>query len=128
MRDAENLAYALDPCLLFERVIGSEPDPFQREILLGNDPRVLACCGRGTGKSAATAITAAHHALFTPQSLTIIGSSREETSKELGRKVWAAIKAVDADAVLQENQCRIELRSGSRVLCLPASENTRGLH
>jgi hypothetical protein len=128
MKDAENLAFALDPALLFEKIVGSAPDAFQGEILLGTDPRVLACCGRGTGKSAATAIAAAHQALFVPQSLTIIGAPSENVSKELGRKVWQAIKAVDSDAVLQENQCRIELRSGSRVICLPASENTRGLH
>ncbi|MGB8685305.1 MAG: terminase family protein [Candidatus Binatus sp.] len=127
MQIYSDLAMALDPALLFARVIGAEPDEFQREILTGTDPRVLACCGRGTGKSAATAIAAAHQALYAPGSLTIVGSPSLNVSQELGRKIFQAIKTVDAETV-QENLSRIELRNGSRVIVLPASEKTRGLH
>jgi hypothetical protein len=127
LRDAENLAYALDPELLFKKVVGAEPDPFQSEIICGTSPRTLACCGRGCGKSEATAIAACHKAVYTPRSLTIVGSPSLSVSQELGRKIFQAIRAVDAD-VVQENMSRIELRNGSRVIVLPASEKTRGLH
>jgi hypothetical protein len=122
-----DLALALDVCLLFEKALGEKPDPWQRELLTCPDPRIVACCGRGTGKSASTAILAAHHALFVPNSLTVVGSPSENVSKELGRAIFKAIKVVDSELV-SENESRIELRSGSRVVCLPASQNTRGLH
>ena len=127
LTDAANLAYAISPELLFEKIVGAKPDLFQLEILTGTQPRTLACCGRGTGKSASVAVTAAHQALFVPGSLTIVGSPSLNVSQELGRKIFKAIRAVDGD-VVQENLSRVELRNGSRVIVLPASENTRGLH
>jgi hypothetical protein len=118
---------ALDPCLFFERVVGSPPDLFQRELLTSLEPRELACCGRGTGKSTAIAASAAHQILYSPGSLVIVGSPALQNSQELGRKIFEFVKTVQPE-VKSENLSRIELLNRSRCICLPASESTRGLH
>jgi hypothetical protein len=131
MTDFENLAYALDPTLLFKKAVGSDPDDWQAELLLaattGDESKILALIGRQVGKSRVVSVAAAHHALFSPGSLTVVGSGSLGQSQELGRQIFSAIHAVDSDAVRQENLTRVELRSGSRVICLPASETVRGL-
>jgi hypothetical protein len=89
--------------------------------------RILACCGRGSGKSSSTAVVAAHAALYFPNSLTIVGAPALNVSQELGRLIFRAIKMIEP-SVKSENLSRIELQSGSRVLCLASTENARGLH
>ena len=130
---ANNLAHALDPALLFKRAVGSDPDDWQKELLFaatsGPDSKILALIGRQVGKSRVVSVAAAHHAMFSPYppSLTVIGSGSLSQSQELGRQVFAAIRAIDPEGVRSENLTRIELRSGSRVICLPCSETVRGL-
>jgi hypothetical protein len=65
--------------------------------------------------------------VYVPNSLTIVGSPALSNSQEIGRLIFKAIKTVQPD-VKSENLSRIELLNGSRVVCLPASESTRGLH
>lgn len=130
---ASDLSYALDPCLLFEKAVGSPPDDWQRELLyaatLGPESKAIALVGRQGGKSRVISCAAAHHALFSlyPPSLTVTGSGSLSQSQELGRAVFAAIRAIEPDAVKAENLTRIELHNGSRVVCLPNAETVRGL-
>src|SRR5579862_860931 len=130
---ASDLGYALDPCRLFEKAVGSRPDDWQKELLLaatsGPESKVLALVGRQGGKSRCVSIAAAWAAAFSPYppSLTVIGSGSLSQSQELGRAVFAAIRAIDPEGVKSENLTRIEMRNGSRVVCLPCSETVRGL-
>jgi hypothetical protein len=134
MKDAENLAFALCPELLFERVVKAAPDPWQCSLLraaTSSDPadrKILCLAGRQVGKSKAVSVVAAHHALFSPGSLTVVGSSALTQSQELGRSIFGAIReVVDDSEVEQQNLTRIEMASGSRIVCLPCSESVRGL-
>jgi len=130
---ANNLSYALDPSRLFEKAVGAKPDPWQRELLVaatsGPESKILALVGRQGGKSRVVSVAAAYHALFSPYppSLTVIGSGSLSQSQELGRQVFAAIRAIDPEGVKQENTTRIEMHNGGRVVCLPCSETVRGL-
>lgn len=129
MSDYETLALALDPALLFKKAVGSDPDDWQAELLYaattGDESKILALIGRQVGKSRVVSVVAAHHAIFSPGSLTVVGSGSLGQSQELGRQVFSAIRAVDPDGVKAENLTRVELRSGARVICLPASETVR---
>ncbi len=130
---ATNLSYALDPCRLFEKAVGSPADDWQKELLLaatsGPESNLLALIGRQTGKSRVVSVAAAWAALFSPYppSLTVIGSGSLSQSQELGRAVFGAIRAIDPNGVKSENLTRIEMANGSRVVCLPNSETVRGL-
>jgi len=127
MTPAESLAYALDPELLFEKIVGP-CDDWQRDLLLASatERRILACCGRQTGKSAVVSVLAARHALFNPASLTVVASGSLTQSQELGRRIFAGIKVLEPE-VRQENLTKVELFNRSRVICLPQSEHVRGL-
>jgi hypothetical protein len=118
------LLLALDPgqVLLAQ---GLTPDPWQRDLLLSADRQVLLNCARQSGKSTTVAALALHTALFFDNSLVLILSPSLRQSKELYRKVLAAYDALNrpiaAEAV---SQARLELGNGSRLICLPASEET----
>ena len=57
-----------------------------------------------------------------------MGSSALSQSQELGRSIFGAIReVVDDSDVQQQNLTRVEMASGSRIICLPCSETVRGL-
>jgi terminase large subunit-like protein len=118
------LALALDPSLILRR-LGLEPDPWQRELLLGNDRQVLLNCSRQAGKSTVVSALALHTALFTPGALVLLLSPSQRQSGEIFRKVRDAYHALGRPIrALYETQLRLELANGSRVLCLPGREET----
>jgi hypothetical protein len=123
---ANNLALSLDPSLLFERVVGAPPDPWQRDLLNCQDSKIAVMASRQVGKSRATSLIACAQACFVSGSLTVVGSASLAQSTELGRSIFAAIRTIEPE-VKAENLTRIELHNGSRVICLPASESVRGL-
>jgi hypothetical protein len=123
---ASNLAMSLAPELLFERVVGSPPDAWQRDLLNCQDSKIAVLASRQVGKSRTTSVVAAHHAIYSPGSLVVVGSASLAQSQELGRSIFSAIREVEPEVVAQ-NLTRIELHNGSRVICLPASESVRGL-
>ncbi|HKI32676.1 MAG TPA: terminase family protein, partial [Gemmataceae bacterium] len=126
MDPARSLALALDPALILQAQ-GLNPDPWQRQFLLGADRQVLLNCCRQSGKSTATAARALHAALFAPRSLVLLLSPTQRQSAELFRKVRDAYDALGrpvpavADA---RSQSRLELANGSRVVGLPGKEGT----
>ena len=64
-------ALALDPGLILAAQ-GLNPDPWQRNFLLGADKLVLLNCSRQSGKSTTTAALALHTALFSPKALVLL--------------------------------------------------------
>jgi hypothetical protein len=121
---AAELATALDPVLLSQRA-GLDPDPWQRDVLRSDAPRVLLNCCRQSGKSTTVATIADHAALYQPGSLIILLSPGERQSKELFKKCADTYRVlgrpVPADT---ENKLELELTNGSRIVALPGSEGT----
>jgi Terminase large subunit, T4likevirus-type, N-terminal len=118
------LALALDPSRILRR-LGIEPDPWQRELLLGNDRQVLLNCSRQAGKSTVVSALALHTALFTPDALVLLLSPSQRQSGEIFRKVRDAYHALGRPLrATYESQLRLELSNGSRVLFLPGREET----
>jgi hypothetical protein len=127
----ENLAYALDPVAYAKAGTGFDLDDWQVELLRAATAdaafKGLCLISRQLGKSRAVSVVAAWQALFRPKSLTVVASGSQGQSQELGRQIFQTVRAVDPDEVKAENLSRIELRNGSRVICLPQSETVRGL-
>src|SRR5580704_16078856 len=120
----QSLSLALDPALILS-ARGLAPDPWQRDLLLGNDRQVLLNCSRQAGKSTVVSALALHTALFTPGSLVLLLSPSQRQSGEIFRKVRDAYHALGRPIrALYETQLRLELANGSRILCLPGREET----
>ena len=65
------LALAIDP-VQFAITLGINPDPWQQELLLTEEKRVILNCSRQSGKSTLAAIIALHHALHDPAELVLV--------------------------------------------------------
>lgn len=120
-----SLAMALDPARLFVRATGYSADPWQARLLRSTAPRVLLNCFRQCGKSTAVAALALHTALYQSQSLTLALSPSLRQSQELFRKVQQQYRALGRPvAAVSETTTHLELANGSRIVCLPESEET----
>jgi phage terminase large subunit-like protein len=118
------LLLALDPGQVLNAQ-GLTPDPWQTDLLHSSDRQVLLNCARQSGKSTTVAALALHTALFFDDSLVLILSASLRQSGELFRKVMAAYEAMNRPiAAKGESQARLELANGSRLVCLPAREET----
>jgi Terminase large subunit, T4likevirus-type, N-terminal len=109
----------------FARLVGIEPDEWQRRLLSSNAPQILINCGRQTGKSTMAGIIALHQALMRPSSLVLILAPAERQAKELFSKVTAFYRAlgypIPADSY---RKLGMELKNGSRIEALPGTEKT----
>ena len=118
------IAAALDPVLLMQSA-GQEADPWQANLLRSYDKRSLVLCSRQAGKSTVAEAMAVHEARFRPKSLTLLLSPSQRQSGELFRKVLDVYKASGAAVpVKAESALKLELANGSRVIALPAGEET----
>lgn len=122
---AANLAAALDPAAVMT-VAGMTPDPWQAALLREtHEKRALLNCSRQAGKSTATAACAVWTALQQPGSLTLLISPSMPQSAELLRRVMELLrKQPGAPAVVAESQKAVELANGSRVVSVPAVEES----
>jgi hypothetical protein len=114
---------------LWRRIYGDDPDPWQRDVLAYQYPRVLINGSRQSGKSSVSAVLGLFEALYRPPALVLLVSASLRQAQELGKKVFDGIRAlgkpVSAEA---ENRLSLELAHGSRIVCLPATEGTiRGM-
>src|SRR5438876_6913558 len=116
------MAMALDPSLIF-RARGFEADSWQRDLLLAQEREILLNCCRQAGKSTVTSALALHTALFKPKSDVLLLSPGQRQSQEIFRKVLDASNAIGRPVrCTYETQLRMELATGSRILCLPGKE------
>jgi hypothetical protein len=107
------------------RAAGLAPDPWQRDLLLSDAPRVLVLSARQAGKSTTVAALAAFEALYRPGSLTLLLSPSLRQSAELFRKVTDFYRALPGTPrLVLDSTLRMELPSGSRVVSLPGTEST----
>src|SRR6516165_767252 len=124
MKNSNLIAAALDPSLLL-KARGIDADPWQRDFLLCKDRQVLLNCCRQSGKSTVVSVLALHTALYTPGSVSVILSPSQRQSSEVFHKVMEAYKAAGRPLkAVYETQLSLTLSNGSRVLCLPAKDET----
>ena len=119
-----DLALALDPAQLL-RAVGLEPDPWQEELLRARPRRAILLCCRQAGKTMTASVSALHEALYRPGSLILIVAPSQRQSAELLRTVRAffSLLAIPV-AATSESSGGLELANGSRIVSLPAKEET----
>jgi hypothetical protein len=128
MNKAREIAYRLDPVLWVREILGMTPAPWQETFLRApQGASILALTARQVGKTTTAAWAIAHSMLFTPGSLSVIACPAQRQSAEAVRHVREAL--IKAGAELEsDNVYALELKSGSRVLALPSSDDSiRGL-
>lgn len=113
---------ATNPVLFAER-IGFSPDAWQSDVLLSQTKQLILNCSRQVGKSATTAVLAAHRAIYMPNSLILIVCPTERQSGELLRKVKNILSTIVDIDYSRDSVLTVELGNGSRVLALPSSES-----
>jgi hypothetical protein len=127
MSDGElirDLKSALDPGQLL-RAFGIIPDEWQDRLLRERPRRALLLCCRQAGKTTTAAVTALHEALYFPGSLVLVLAPTQRQAAELLRKAQDLLNALDPPPrVVSNTSFGLELANGSRVLCLPADEDT----
>jgi Terminase large subunit, T4likevirus-type, N-terminal len=121
---ATDLACALDP-VVFARMAGLEPDPWQAKMLRSMAPRMMLNCSRQSGKSTTSAILALHTALYEAPALVLMLSPGQRQSGELFRKCTGAYKRLGKPVPAEaETALTLELDNGSRIVALPGNEAT----
>ena len=105
---------------------GFEPDDWQAEVLRSDAKRTLLLCCRQSGKSTVAATLAVHTAITKPGALVLMLSPSLRQSGELFRKVGAVYRRTAAQSVpvKADSALRMELVNGSRLVALPAGEET----
>lgn len=124
-RIATDIARALSP-VEFCRSIGFEPDPWQASVLESRHPRILLNAARQSGKSWTCAAKATHTALYEPGSLVLVVAPSLRQSQELYLKIRTIARSIDGGAPPADSESASvwALSNGSRVACLPGSEQT----
>jgi Terminase large subunit, T4likevirus-type, N-terminal len=115
---------ALDPVELWRDALQTEPDAWQAEVLRSQNPRIILCCARQVGKSQVVAIKALHLAMYRPKSLILLVSRSLRQSVELGKKVFDAYEALGHQTPEAQSKLALEMRHGSRILCLPGGDES----
>jgi hypothetical protein len=117
--------YTLTAVELFERTVGSAPDPWQADLFAGDAHQTLLNCSRQVGKSTGMAVLAVDTMLARRNALVIVTSGSSRQATELLRTMTQIHAAVDAGArCLARSATRIELANGSRAIALPTSAAT----
>lgn len=122
---ASDLLYALNPVCFASDIMNIRPDAWQERVLTSQSPRLLMNCARQVGKSQVAAILAAHTALYSPASLTLVISPSERQSRELFRKVAECFDRLSIRPQMPEdNKLSCVLANKSRIVSLPGTEKT----
>lgn len=126
---AASLIHAIDPVAWAADCLDFICDGWQADFLRSTDQQTCLVCSRRSGKSASTAVLAAHTAVHNPGSLTLIVCPSQRQSGEMLRTVKGFLLRPKVNVKLEQNAATsLELSNGSRVVSIPASpEGIRGL-
>jgi hypothetical protein len=103
-------------------------DPWEEELLLSRDRRMLLNIFRQGGKSTMTAVLALHQALYHRGSLILILAPALRQATEFFEKVSDAYRLLTGEGLAigaeSDRKLGIKLKNGSRIECLPGSQRT----
>jgi hypothetical protein len=125
---SEVIRHEREPSLFAARFLNFRANPRQREVLDAQSSRGILCCSRQWGKSTTVAAKTVHHALFTPDSLSVVIAPTLRQSEELLKKMRSFLRTCSTPSrVDSANRFSIVLPNRARILALPADEdNIRG--
>lgn len=125
-----DLTVALDAAATFEKCVGNKPDPWQVDLLNAiaapdTHPVTLALCSRQVGKSQTVAVGVYRRAEYYPGSTILVIAPALRQSQELHLKIKAARSALSSThSADKDTQSELCLSNGSRIIVLPANEET----
>jgi hypothetical protein len=118
------LSSAINP-VAFARRLGIEPDPWQQDVLLSAEKRIMILAARQSGKSTICAVYALWHALNNPGALVLVLSPSLRQSSLLFRTITTYYqdlgRPIPSDV---ENTRTLELANKSMIVSLPGLERT----
>jgi hypothetical protein len=122
--DKDFLASAFDISYFMKFAYGLDPDPWQVDALEHKGKHQLWDCSRQSGKSRTAGTLAMHFTTFSYNKLTLVVSYRSTQAVETFRKIKEGLdKVKHVYGIVKNNTTTLELSNGSRILCLPASED-----
>ncbi|CAN5191023.1 hypothetical protein BH10PLA2_BH10PLA2_17200 [soil metagenome] len=112
------------PGVLLLRKLGMEADPWQVEVLDGEQPRLLLNCSRQAGKSTVVAMLGLAQALFVPGTKVLLVSRSHRQSKELFGIVAEFYRRFNKPMCERLTSEELRLTNMSRIVSLPCREET----
>jgi phage terminase large subunit len=115
-----------DAVLMANRA-GIVPDAWQSDLLRSDARQMILLCSRQSGKSTVSAVLGLHTAIYQKNALVLLLSPSLRQSTELFRKlrnIFNEIESPSQAQIVEESSLRLEFDNGSRVVCLPGSEQT----
>jgi hypothetical protein len=115
-----------DPVAMFKSGLGVEPDPWQREVLVSDAPRIILLWARQSGKTTVVSAKASWLAQSRAQTTVVICSGRVEQAKHLLRSC-RRFSAKGSSVSATSTELTIRFRNQSELVVVPASDTARGL-
>jgi len=114
-----------DPVFFAETFLDFEPFEYQQKLLLDQNPRIVACMGRQTGKTTTIAVKAVHYAYTRPNSTVLITSPSLRQSMIMFDRILSFIfrSPYLPASIVRKTRTIIQLSNGSQIVALPCSEN-----
>jgi phage FluMu gp28-like protein len=108
-----------------EKVLGVKPFPYQAELLLDENKRIVACMGRQTGKTTTIAMKAIYFADTNPNVTVLITSPSLRQSMIMFDRIATFVYSIPRlrNKIVRATRTLIHFENGSRIIALPCSEN-----
>jgi len=108
-----------------EKVLGVKPFPYQAELLLDENKRIVACMGRQTGKTTTIAMKAIYFADTNPNVTVLITSPSLRQSMIMFDRIATFVYSIPRlrNKIVRVTRTLIHFENGSRIIALPCSEN-----
>lgn len=125
-----DIGEALDASATFARAVSKSPDPWQVDLLNAiaapdTNPVTMALCSRQVGKSQTVAVGVYRRAEYYPGSTILVLAPALRQSQELHLKIKAVRAALGSTHEAEKDtQSELTLTNGSRIIVVPANEET----
>jgi len=108
-----------------DKVLGVKPFPYQAELLLDENKRIVACMGRQTGKTTTIAMKAIYFADTNPNVTVLITSPSLRQSMIMFDRIATFVYSIPRlrNKIVRATRTLIHFENGSRIIALPCSEN-----
>lgn len=120
----QDLSNALNPVNFARRKLGIEPDPWQQDVLLSSEKRIMILAARQSGKSMTCSIYALWHALNHPGALVLVLSPSLRQSGLLFKTIMGYYQELRPIASEIESALTLQLANKSKIVSLPGNEKT----
>lgn len=120
----QDLSSALNPVNFSRRKLGIEPDPWQQDVLLSSEKRIMILAARQSGKSMTCSIYALWHALNHPGALVLVLSPSLRQSGLLFKTIMGYYQELRPIASEVESALTLQLANKSKIVSLPGNEKT----